>query len=113
MLEITLIVTGDDHLREDAKISFDSNALFHKDMVALRDETEEDQGDRGLEVRPAMDRPRRQTTAGQRRGLAMATMDIIKPLRRFPPTSDVGGADEAKVMAAFKIIIMTPTKGIL
>ena len=45
MLEINpLIVTGDDHLRVlDAKVSFDSNALFrHPDVVALRDESEED-----------------------------------------------------------------------
>ena len=45
MLEINpLIVTGDDHLRVlDAKVSFDSNALFrHPDIVALRDESEED-----------------------------------------------------------------------
>ena len=42
MLEINpLIVTADDQLRVlDAKVSFDSNALFrHKDIVALRDES--------------------------------------------------------------------------
>ncbi|MDP3298657.1 MAG: acetate--CoA ligase family protein, partial [Phenylobacterium sp.] len=44
MLEINpLIVTADDQLRVlDAKVSFDGNALFrHKDIVALRDESEE------------------------------------------------------------------------
>ncbi|MDZ4371942.1 MAG: ATP-grasp domain-containing protein, partial [Phenylobacterium sp.] len=45
MLEVNpLIVTADDQLRVlDAKVSFDSNALYrHKDIVALRDESEED-----------------------------------------------------------------------
>ncbi len=121
MLEINpLIVTGDDHLRVlDAKISFDSNALFrHPDVVALRDETEEDpkeieaskydlsyialDGEIGCMVNGA--------------GLAMATMDIIKLYGAEPANFlDVGGgADEAKVTAAFKIIIADPNvKGIL
>ena len=121
MLEINpLIVTGDDHLRVlDAKVSFDSNALFrHKDIVALRDETEEDpkeieaskfdlsyialDGEIGCMVNGA--------------GLAMATMDIIKLTGAEPANFlDVGGgADEAKVTAAFKIIIADPNvKGIL
>ena len=45
MLEINpLIVTADDHLRVlDAKVSFDSNAMFRlPDIAKLRDETEED-----------------------------------------------------------------------
>ncbi|MBX3483920.1 ADP-forming succinate--CoA ligase subunit beta [Phenylobacterium sp.] len=121
MLEINpLIVTGDDHLRVlDAKISFDSNALFrHKDIQALRDETEEDakeieahkydlsyialDGEIGCMVNGA--------------GLAMATMDIIKLYGAEPANFlDVGGgADEAKVTAAFKIIMADPNvKGIL
>ena len=121
MLEINpLIVTEDEHLRVlDAKISFDSNALFrHKDIVALRDETEEDpkeieaskydlsyialDGEIGCMVNGA--------------GLAMATMDIIKLYGAEPANFlDVGGgADEAKVTAAFKIIIADPNvKGIL
>ena len=121
MLEINpLIVTADDHLRVlDAKISFDSNALYrHKDIVALRDETEEDakeieaskydlsyialDGEIGCMVNGA--------------GLAMATMDIIKLYGAEPANFlDVGGgADEAKVTAAFKIIIADPNvKGIL
>ena len=121
MLEINpLIVTGDDHLRVlDAKVSFDSNALFrHPDVVALRDETEEDpkeieaskfdlsyialDGEIGCMVNGA--------------GLAMATMDIIKLYGAEPANFlDVGGgADEAKVTAAFKIIMADPNvKGIL
>ena len=45
MLEINpLIVTTDGQLKVlDAKVSFDDNALYrHPDIVALRDETEED-----------------------------------------------------------------------
>ena len=121
MLEINpLIVTGDDHLRVlDAKVSFDSNALFrHPDIVALRDESEEDakeieaskfdlsyialDGEIGCMVNGA--------------GLAMATMDIIKLYGAEPANFlDVGGgADEAKVTAAFKIIMADPNvKGIL
>ena len=121
MLEINpLIVTSDDHLRVlDAKISFDSNALYrHKDIVALRDESEEDpkeieaskydlsyialDGEIGCMVNGA--------------GLAMDTMDIIKLYGAEPANFlDVGGgADEAKVTAAFKIIMADPNvKGIL
>ena len=121
MLEINpLIVTSDDHLRVlDAKISFDSYALYrHKDIVALRDESEEDpkeieaskydlsyialDGEIGCMVNGA--------------GLAMATMDIIKLYGAEPANFlDVGGgADEAKVTAAFKIIMADPNvKGIL
>jgi len=121
MLEINpLIVTGDDHLRVlDAKISFDGNALFrHPDIVALRDETEEDakeieaskydlsyialDGEIGCMVNGA--------------GLAMATMDIIKLYGAEPANFlDVGGgASKEKVTAAFKIITADPNvKGIL
>ena len=121
MLEINpLIVTGDDHLRVlDAKVSFDSNALFrHPDIVALRDESEEDEkeieaskydlsyialdGEIGCMVNGA--------------GLAMATMDIIKLYGAEPANFlDVGGgASKEKVTAAFKIITADPNvKGIL
>jgi len=121
MLEINpLIVTGDDHLRVlDAKVSFDSNALFrHPEIVALRDETEEDpkeieaskydlsyialDGEIGCMVNGA--------------GLAMATMDIIKLYGAEPANFlDVGGgATKEKVTAAFKIIMADPNvKGIL
>ncbi len=121
MLEINpLIVTADDQLRVlDAKVSFDSNALYrHKDIFALRDETEEDQkeieaskydlsyialdGEIGCMVNGA--------------GLAMATMDIIKLYGAEPANFlDVGGgATREKVTAAFKIITSDPNvKGIL
>jgi len=121
MLEVNpLIVTADDQLRVlDAKVSFDDNALFrHPEIRELRDETEEDpkeieaskfdlsyialDGEIGCMVNGA--------------GLAMATMDIIKLYGAEPANFlDVGGgADEAKVTAAFKIIIADPNvKGIL
>ena len=121
MLEVNpLVETKDGQLLVlDAKVSFDSNALFrHKDIVELRDITEEDpaeveaskydlayiklDGDIGCMVNGA--------------GLAMATMDIIKLNGMFPANFlDVGGgATTEKVTAAFKIILADPAvKGIL
>jgi succinyl-CoA synthetase beta subunit len=121
MLEVNpLVETVDGKLLVlDAKVSFDSNALFrHKDILALRDETEEDpaeveaskhdlayiklDGDIGCMVNGA--------------GLAMATMDIIKLNGAFPANFlDVGGgASKEKVTEAFKIILSDPAvKGIL
>jgi succinyl-CoA synthetase beta subunit len=115
-----LAVTDDGKLLVlDAKVGFDSNALFrHKDLMELRDESEEDpmeleaskydlayiklDGDIGCMVNGA--------------GLAMATMDIIKLNGAFPANFlDVGGgATTEKVTAAFKIILSDPAvKGIL
>ncbi|WP_375394176.1 ADP-forming succinate--CoA ligase subunit beta [uncultured Sphingomonas sp.] len=115
-----LAVTDDGKLMVlDAKVAFDGNAMFrHKDLLALRDETEEDpaeleaskydlayiklDGDIGCMVNGA--------------GLAMATMDIIKLNGMFPANFlDVGGgANKEKVTAAFKIILGDPNvKGIL
>ncbi|WP_174291710.1 ADP-forming succinate--CoA ligase subunit beta [Sphingomonas bacterium] len=115
-----LAVTDDGKLMVlDAKVGFDGNAMFrHKDLAALRDETEEDpaeleaskydlayiklDGDIGCMVNGA--------------GLAMATMDIIKLNGMFPANFlDVGGgASKEKVTAAFKIILADPNvKGIL
>ena len=94
----------------DAKMNFDSNALFrHPEIVALRDLTEEDpseveashydlafiklDGNIGCLVNGA--------------GLAMATMDIIKIHGGAPANFlDVGGgANKEKVTEAFKIIL--------
>ena len=121
MLEINpLIATTDGRIVVlDAKMSFDSNALYrHPDILELRDETEEDameieaskydlayiklDGDIGCMVNGA--------------GLAMATMDIIKLNGAFPANFlDVGGgASKEKVTAAFKIILSDPeVEGIL
>ncbi|MBP1961125.1 ADP-forming succinate--CoA ligase subunit beta [Paenibacillus aceris] len=106
-----LVVTGSgDVMALDAKLNFDSNALFrHKDIVALRDLEEEDakeiqaskydlsyialDGNIGCMVNGA--------------GLAMATMDIIKHYGGDPANFlDVGGgATKEKVTEAFKIIL--------
>jgi succinyl-CoA synthetase beta subunit len=121
MLEINpLVVTGEGKLVcLDAKVNFDSNALYrHKDIVELRDLTEEDpseveaskydlnyiklDGKIGCMVNGA--------------GLAMATMDIIKLYGSEPANFlDVGGgATKEKVTAAFKIILSDPSvEGIL
>jgi succinyl-CoA synthetase beta subunit len=121
MLEINpLIVTTDNHLRcLDAKVSFDSNALYrHPEIMELRDETEEDAKE--IEASKydlsyiALDGTIGCMVNGA--GLAMATMDIIKLYGEFPANFlDVGGgASKEKVTAAFKIITADPNvKGIL
>lgn len=121
LLEINpLIVTKDNKIVcLDAKVGFDDNALFrHKDVVALRDVTEED----AKEVEAskydlnyiALDGTIGCMVNGA--GLAMATMDIIKLYGEAPANFlDVGGgATKEKVAAAFKIITSDPkVKGIL
>jgi succinyl-CoA synthetase beta subunit len=121
MLEINpLIVTkGGRLLVLDAKISFDSNALYrHKEVLELRDLTEED--DKEIEASKydlayiALDGTIGCMVNGA--GLAMATLDIIKLYGEEPANFlDVGGgATEEKVTAAFKIITADPNvKGIL
>jgi succinyl-CoA synthetase beta subunit len=109
-----LIYTGDNKvLALDAKLNFDSNALYrHPDIVAMRDLDEEDpaeieaskfdltyislDGDIGCLVNGA--------------GLAMATMDVIKLYGGTPANFlDVGGgATTEKVTEAFKIMLKNP-----
>ena len=109
-----LIVTGDNRvIALDAKLNFDSNALFrHPDIVAIRDLDEEDpaeveaskfdlsyislDGNIGCLVNGA--------------GLAMATMDVIKLYGGEPANFlDVGGGATAeKVTEAFKIMLRNP-----
>lgn len=114
-----LVVTGSgDIIALDAKINFDSNAMYrHADIAALRDLDEEDpkeieaskfdlnyislDGNIGCMVNGA--------------GLAMGTMDIIKHFGGDPANFlDVGGgATTEKVTAGFKIILEDPNvKGI-
>ncbi|HXH54023.1 MAG TPA: ADP-forming succinate--CoA ligase subunit beta [Sphingomicrobium sp.] len=115
-----LAVTDDGQLLVlDAKVGFDSNAMFrHAELAELRDLSEEEpmeieaskhdlayiklDGNIGCMVNGA--------------GLAMATMDIIK-LHGAEPANflDVGGgASKEKVTAAFKIILSDPAvEGIL
>ncbi|MBO1078693.1 ADP-forming succinate--CoA ligase subunit beta [Roseomonas haemaphysalidis] len=105
-----IVVTGAGEIMAlDAKVSFDDSALFrHKDLEALRDDTEMDpkeleavkndlnyvalDGEIGCMVNGA--------------GLAMATMDIIKLYGSSPANFlDVGGtATAARVTEAFRII---------
>ncbi len=121
MLEINpLITTKDGQLScLDAKMSFDSNALYrHPDIVEMRDLSEEDPA----EVEASkydLSYVKLDGTIGcmvNGAGLAMATMDIIKLYGAEPANFlDVGGgATKEKVQAAFKIILSDPAvKGIL
>jgi succinyl-CoA synthetase beta subunit len=121
MLEINpLIVSPEGQLKcLDAKISFDTNSLYrHPDVLALRDETEED----AKEIEASKYDLAYITLDGtigcmvNGAGLAMATMDIIKLYGAEPANFlDVGGgASKEKVTAAFKIITADPkVKGIL
>ena len=115
-----LVVTSDgDLVALDAKMSFDSNALYRQPRVAeLRDLDEEDpheveasrhdlnyiklDGSIGCMVNGA--------------GLAMATMDIIKLYGSSPANFlDVGGgATKERVTAAFKLLLSDPkVEGVL
>jgi len=109
-----LILTGKGEvIALDAKLNFDSNALFrHPELVAMRDLDEEDpaeveaskhdlnyiqlEGNIGCLVNGA--------------GLAMATMDTIKLFGGEPANFlDVGGgATTEKVTEAFKIMLRNP-----
>jgi succinyl-CoA synthetase beta subunit len=121
LLEVNpLIVTKDGHLKMlDAKIGFDSNAMYrHPEVMALRDLSEEDAKE--IEASKydlsyvALDGTIGCMVNGA--GLAMATMDIIKLYGEEPANFlDVGGgATKEKVTAAFKIITADPNvKGIL
>lgn len=112
MIEVNPLITtpDDDVLALDAKVSFDSNALFrHPEIVALRDLNEEDPKE--IEASKfdlayiALDGNIACLVNGA--GLAMSTMDIIKHYGGNPANFlDVGGgASKEKVVAAFKIIL--------
>lgn len=106
-----LILTADDQIIAlDAKVDFDSNALYrHKDLMELRDLDEEDP----LEVEASkynlnyinLDGNVGNIVNGA--GLAMATMDIIKNAGASPANfMDVGGGASAEqVENAFRIIL--------
>ena len=94
----------------DAKMNFDDNALFrHKDVEALRDESEEDPTEREA-ARHELNYIKLDGSIGcmvNGAGLAMATMDIIK-LHGGEPANflDVGGgATRERVTTAFKLIL--------
>ena len=121
MVEINPLVTTPegDIVALDAKVNFDSNALYrHKDILELRDLAEEDPKE--VEASKfdlnyvALDGNIACMVNGA--GLAMATMDIIKLYGSEPANFlDVGGgATTEKVTEAFKIITSDPqVKGIL
>ena len=94
----------------DAKLTFDDNALFrHKDLVELRDISEEDP----LEVEASkygLNYIKLDGSVGcmvNGAGLAMATMDIIKYAGGMPANFlDVGGgANSEQVAHAFEILL--------
>ncbi len=112
MVEINpLIITEDGQMMAlDGKVTFDDNALFrHKDVVALRDLSEEDPS----EVRAAdtgLSYVKLNGNIGclvNGAGLAMSTMDLIKIHGGEPANFlDVGGgANEDQVIEAFRIIL--------
>ncbi len=115
-----LVVTQDNQvIALDAKVTFDENALYrHPDVVEMRDTAEEDPNEK-LARDYELAYVRLDGNIGclvNGAGLAMATMDIIKLNGEAPANFlDVGGgADEAKVLKAFKIILSDPNvKGIL
>ena len=121
LIEINpLVLSADGHLIcLDAKMNFDTNALFrHQDIVSLRDPEEEDP----LEIEASqhgLSYVKLDGTIGcmvNGAGLAMATMDIIKLYGEEPANFlDVGGgATKEQVMNAFKIILSDKNvKGIL
>ncbi len=114
-----MILAGDEVMALDAKMSFDHNALYrHPEIVALRDETEEDANEK-LASDHELSYVRLDGNIGcmvNGAGLAMSTMDIIK-LKGGEPANflDVGGGATAeRVTVAFKIILSDPNvKGIL
>jgi succinyl-CoA synthetase beta subunit len=109
-----LILTSEGNVMAlDAKVDFDSNALFrHKDLLELRDLDEEDP----MEVEASsynlnyinLDGNVGNIVNGA--GLAMATMDIIKNAGASPANfMDVGGGASAEqVENAFRIILADP-----
>jgi succinyl-CoA synthetase beta subunit len=120
MIEVNPLITTPtgEVLALDAKVSFDSNALYrHPEIIALRDLNEEDPKE--IEASKfslsyiALDGSIACLVNGA--GLAMSTMDIIKHFGGSPANFlDVGGgASKDQVVAAFKIILGDPqVKGI-
>lgn len=114
-----VVTSAGDIMALDAKMNFDSNAMYrHKDIAELRDLNEEDpreieaskhelnyialEGSIGCMVNGA--------------GLAMATMDLIQIKGGRPANFlDVGGGASAEMVTnAFKLILSDPqVKGVL
>lgn len=120
MVEINpLVITGaGDLIALDAKMSFDTNALFRRpEVAALRDPGQEDpreaaaaehglnyvglEGDIGCIINGA--------------GLAMATMDMIQLAGGQPANFlDIGGgASPERVVAAFRTVLTDPNVSVI
>jgi len=120
MVEINpLVITGSgDLIALDAKMSFDTNALFRRpEVAALRDAGQEDpredaaaehglnyvglEGDIGCIINGA--------------GLAMATMDMIQLAGGHPANFlDIGGgASPDRVVAAFRTVLTDPNVSVI
>lgn len=108
------VLTGEGKfLALDAKVSIDDNALYkHKDIVEMRDETEEDPAE--IEAsKHELNYVKLDGSIGcmvNGAGLAMGTMDIIQ-LHGGSPANflDVGGgATKERVAKAFSIILQDP-----
>ena len=120
MVEINpLVITAPGHLVAlDAKMSFDTNALFRRpEVAALRDPGQEDpredaaaehglnyvglEGDIGCIINGA--------------GLAMATMDMIQLAGGAPANFlDIGGgASPERVVAAFRTVLSDPNVSVV
>ncbi|KXK56204.1 MAG: ADP-forming succinate--CoA ligase subunit beta [Chlorobi bacterium] len=115
MVEVNpMVLTPDDKIiAVDAKVSIDDNALYrHKDIAAMRDESEEDP----LEVEAGkydLNYIKLDGNVGcmvNGAGLAMATMDIIKLAGGEPANFlDVGGgASVDRVANAFRVMMSDP-----
>ncbi len=121
LLEVNpLVVTKDNHVMAlDAKMSFDSNALYrHPNIAELRDVDEENSVEREANEHDLsyikLDGNIGCMVNGA--GLAMATMDVIKLYGGEPANFlDVGGgATRERVTVAFKLILSDPNvEGIL
>jgi succinyl-CoA synthetase beta subunit len=116
MIEINplVVTTAGEVMALDLKMGFDDNALYrHPEVVALRDESEEDAAELEASAHDlsfiSLDGTIGCMVNGA--GLAMATMDIIKYVGGEPANFlDVGGGATAeKVAAAFKIITKDPS----
>ncbi len=120
MVEINplVITAADDLVALDAKMSFDTNALFRRpEVAALRDPGQEDpredaasehglsyvglEGDIGCIINGA--------------GLAMATMDMIQLAGGQPANFlDIGGgASPERVVAAFRTVLSDPNVSVI
>ena len=115
-----LVITGDDKVVAlDAKVTFDSNALYrHPSLLEYRDLSEEEPS----EVRASesgLSYVKLEGNIGclvNGAGLAMSTMDIIKYHGGQPANFlDVGGgANTEQVTEAFRILLSDPNcKGVL